>query len=123
MFVEGVLIKNAAQIVDAVKALGITDERVTRAVLLNVSARLFDIATDGNHGAENLEQLRDGLVRRPDGERRELAAGEAAKDEPAPSQVYNDEGERVCPICGVPISAKAVGCRQHWRQVKRQQAQ
>jgi len=25
-----------------------------------------------------------------------------------------------CPVCGVPISASAVGCRKHWRQVKRE---
>jgi len=120
MFVEGVLVQQAARIMDAVAGLGYTDERVTRRVLLSVSARLFDIATDGNHGAENLEQLRDGLVRLPDGERRGLPAGKAAKEEPAPPQVYNDQGERVCPICKEPISKDAVGCRLHWRQVKKQ---
>jgi len=29
----------------------------------------------------------------------------------------NDEPNR-CPVCGIRISASAVGCRAHWRQVK-----
>jgi len=33
----------------------------------------------------------------------------------------DDDSEHTCPICGVPISAKAVGCRSHWREVKKMQ--
>ena len=32
------------------------------------------------------------------------------------------EDEHTCPICGDPISRQAVGCRKHWRQVKKDMA-
>jgi len=32
------------------------------------------------------------------------------------------DGEHTCPVCGDPISRQAVGCRKHWRQVKKDMA-
>jgi rubrerythrin len=34
----------------------------------------------------------------------------------------DDDSEHTCPICGEPISRNAVGCRKHWREVRKQMA-
>ena len=44
--------------------------------------------------------------------------GEGASPPPPDPEPTED---RVCPVCGIPISPAAVGCRAHWRQVKRDQ--
>lgn len=38
---------------------------------------------------------------------------------PQPQQDQSGDGSKYCPVCGIPISANALGCRAHWRQVKR----
>ena len=123
MFVEGLLVQHAGRIMESLRATDMVDPRTTQRVLLKVSARLFDIGPGAERG-EHLEELGEGPVRAPEaGEARRLEAGKKAKASQARAKRARKEGAeevRTCPVCGVPLSAKAVGCVKHWREVKKQ---
>lgn len=79
-----------------------------------------DADTERGQARENrlhaLEQLR-AAKRRAD-----RKSGSSHEDSARPHATSNgdDEDQRTCPICGVPLSRGAIGCRKHWRQVKKE---
>ena len=124
MFVEGLLVQHAGRIMESLRATGMVDPRTTQRVLLKVSARLFDIGPGAERG-EQLEELGEGPVRVPEaGEARRLEAGKKAKATRTRAKrarkADGAEEVRTCPVCGVPLSKGAVGCRKHWHQIKKQ---
>ena len=127
MFVEGVLVQHAGRIMEGLRATGMVDPSTTQRVLLKVSTRLFDIAPqngEAERGDLGAVQLRGGPARAEEpGEARRLGPGKKAKatrkTAKRPRKAEEKAEMGTCPICGVPISRKAVGCRKHWREVKR----
>ena len=64
---------------------------------------------------ERMEQLR-AAKRRVDGKNGKPKQDSVRSHTKPPD---GEEEQKTCPICGEPISRQAVGCRKHWRQVKR----
>jgi len=57
-----------------------------------------------------------GVANTDTGDGHEYAASADGGSEPAKPD------QRTCPVCGVPISKEATGCRKHWMQIKKAQA-
>ena len=72
----------------------------------------------------SVEDPPEALVEDPREQLRQIKTGvdKRAKTPPSPRKAKTpaaEVAEHTCPVCGEPISIKAIGCVKHWRQVKR----